>query len=379
MISKAELQGFLKLAQTFVDLVPGGMVIVTGNTEEVTGKIESKVYSIPHIAVGTKLEKIESVIRAVRNREATSQVYERTTGERFRLNSIPVEEDGTVIGVLVIVTPLIHPVLGAFEDFAPIITNMFPEGCLMWVANQHQTLGFHGSEKFTTDMFKVGDPPHPTVLEIMKGKKLWTQEINEKKWVIPLLSMGHPLFDPVEKDKVIGALGIVMPKKGAYRIRKQSKNIETSIGEISAVTEELAASASSIAVNETELNNNIQRVEDIAMKIVEVLGSINEIAAETKMLGLNAAIEAARAGDAGRGFGVVADEIRRLSDSVKVTVVDIKELIENIKAQLESVMNASTSNLRASEEQAAATEQMSATVQEIMQAVDKLNRVANEI
>jgi methyl-accepting chemotaxis protein len=55
------------------------------------------------------------------------------------------------------------------------------------------------------------------------------------------------------------------------------------------------------------------------------------MADETQMSGLNAAIEAARAGDAGRGFGVVAEEIRKLSDQSKQTAEQIRQLTKTIE------------------------------------------------
>jgi hypothetical protein len=379
MLNKDYLGGFLAVAPSIVDLIPGGIVFLTSDLEVVTGKIESREYSIPHVPIGAKIANFKSVPEAIRTQKPTWEVIERDNGDRFFLNTFPVAENDTVIGAFSVVRPLVHPVISAFNDYAPMIANMFPEGGYMWIANEHKNIAFQGSEKFNVDIFKVGDKPHPTVANIIKTKKPVRQEISEEQWGIPLLTLGDPLFDPIEKDKIVGAFGIILPKRNAFRLRRSAQNMEQSLGEIAAVTEELAATASNITVNETELNNNIQEVGTIAIEIADILGAINEIAAETKMLGLNAAIEAARAGDAGRGFGVVAEEIRKLSDGVKTTVADIKALVDRVKVQLEKVSMSSESNLRASEEQAAATQEMSATVQEVMRAIEKLNKLSQTV
>ena len=80
--------------------------------------------------------------------------------------------------------------------------------------------------------------------------------------------------------------------------------------------------------------------------IEQISGFIMEVAEQTNLLGLNAAIEAARAGDAGRGFGVVAEEIRKLAQRSRESVRQISTALENISAHartVESQMQGTTS------------------------------------
>lgn len=158
-----------------------------------------------------------------------------------------------------------------------------------------------------------------------------------------------------------------------------SSHLSGNLGEISAVVQELAASAAEISSYEERLNTSIDEVIIASEKITEVLDFIKQIANQTKMLGLNAAIEAARAGESGRGFGVVAEEIRRLSDESKSTVVRIEGYIREIKQKVDIARHNSESTLRASQEQAAANEEMSASIQGITEISDQLERIAKTL
>jgi ligand-binding sensor protein len=161
-------------------------------------------------------------------------------------------------------------------------------------------------------------------------------------------------------------------------LSNMSQVLSENFSQISATMEELNATSANVANNQHNLNDEITNVKNISIEINTILDSIKSIADQTKMLGLNAAIEAARAGDAGRGFGVVATEIRKLSQSSKETAFMIMNLTGKIQDSVDRTMETSNATLENAEQQSAAMQEVTASLTEIATLADELNIMTNK-
>lgn len=382
MIAKLALDSCKVLADILMGLMRSKIAFFISEGDIIIWMRQSDVFILDAFKIGYKFKDGSTAVRALQTRQVVkNEVPSSFFGIRLDLISIPViDEDDSVFGTFSMAVPIIHPVQAAFPDFAPILAEMFQEGSIMYMTDQHKVIYRHASQKFdipAIEPCKQGHELHSSDIayKAISTKQPMFVEADGSQYGVPLSIVSYPLADE-SNGNIEATLGIVTPKQTAVTLRDMSNNLGNNLSSIGAAIQQLAASAGDINTNEQSLNESIKGIINYAEEINEVSVFIKEIAEATKMLGLNAAIEAARAGDAGRGFGVVAEEIRRLSDQSKGTVPQIAQLTNMIKETTQQANEKSKRSLSAVQEQAAATQEVTASIEEITSMSEELINIS---
>ena len=185
-------------------------------------------------------------------------------------------------------------------------------------------------------------------------------------------------------EKAASVLFIVvntLAKNGFNQIELDmvSKRLSNNFMQVSATIEELSASANNISSQQEELNGEITQVGVITEQINSILDAIKAIASQTKMLGLNASIEAARAGEVGKGFSVVAKEIKNLAENSKQTAISISELTTKIQESVNGTIKNSKITLETTKEQSSAMEAVGENIQDSVYIVEQLSNMMEKL
>ncbi|MFK3936463.1 methyl-accepting chemotaxis protein [Alkalihalobacillus sp. NPDC078783] len=141
--------------------------------------------------------------------------------------------------------------------------------------------------------------------------------------------------------------------------RKELDHIEQLMGETSEISDQLLSGIQQVAAHSQQLSatsdqllKNAVKTVDESNAVSEVTNFIGDISRQTNLIGLNAAIEAARVGQAGAGFGVVATEVRKLSDETKKAANQIDETLSKIQGSIKQMQQEISDITDASNDQA---------------------------
>lgn len=168
----------------------------------------------------------------------------------------------------------------------------------------------------------------------------------------------------------------------ANNAQQAAHQTESGLGKVSKSSQDISASMSGLTLLANELDNSKQAVSELtenASKIGSILDVIRGIAEQTNLLALNAAIEAARAGEAGRGFAVVADEVRGLATRTQESTDEIQTMIQQIQNGVQGVTHSVDVAHNHSVETKQSAETAEAMLAEVNHAMQEITSITSQI
>ncbi|BDB19644.1 methyl-accepting chemotaxis protein [Pseudomonas sp. CYM-20-01] len=145
------------------------------------------------------------------------------------------------------------------------------------------------------------------------------------------------------------------------------------------VVGEASNSVSALIGEVSSATHSVENMRQDAARITETLGVIGAIAGQTNLLALNAAIEAARAGEQGRGFAVVADEVRALAARTQASTSQINDMLTRLTAGVSSSVAAMENTQASCQSAADATARVNTGLDEMAGSVSHINNLSTQI
>lgn len=272
----------------------------------------------------------------------------------------------------------IEQLLDALRISLPLVQRLFPLDVMFALADSDKFIYYlPGSELDIRIQEGMPVPQNGGIRKSLDTGETVSANIPKEIYGLPFKSSSMPIQG--QDGNVIGVFTIGISLHNQETLSDAANTLATTSEEISSTSGEIAGTASDLANTVSDLKLLGQKVVEELHSTDEILDFIKKVADNSNLLGLNAAIEAAHAAEHGRGFGIVAQEIRKMSVSSASSAKEIASILQAIKKNI-TLMDATLLDcLAQSERQAAATEQITASMQQLAASAVEIEKIARLI
>lgn len=270
-----------------------------------------------------------------------------------------------------------NELMRSFDNLIPYIPYWFDSEVVFTISNREKFLKVVNSKNYNLNT-NAGDViPEGCCADVcLKEQKIVSVIVPPSVFGNEFKTIGIPIKDA--NGEIAGTIVIGRPSM-KQDITIMSEHVASAISQISVSINEVLVGVTDISNANQEISTIVADLNDQAQNTDEILDFVNDVAQQTNLLGLNAQIEAARAGDLGRGFGVVAQEIRKLSESSKESIKKINFALKNTQKLSANIKQKIEDTSGVFNQQASSIQEISATIEELNAIAQKLEAIAGKL
>ncbi|SES65305.1 Methyl-accepting chemotaxis protein (MCP) signalling domain-containing protein [Natronincola peptidivorans] len=269
-------------------------------------------------------------------------------------------------------------ILNCFIEIGGSISELMDEDIIVGISDDKTFLKYFPGKELDVKA-QEGSPLQKgdAMYECLTKNKKIVSIIPQEVFGIPFKSITIPIRD--DKGKAVGTVSIGKSLKKQQQLLTISETLSASLQETTSSLDEISSAAHSIAASSDKAMDQSKISNSETSKSDRIVKYIKGISEEINLLGLNAAIEAAKAGQQGRGFSVVAERIRKLSVETNTAIENINDILTNIKKSVEAMSQAVIETGDVTKIQARNTQEILSALEEINSTSEILHEIAREL
>lgn len=271
-----------------------------------------------------------------------------------------------------------NDILNAFNIVLPFLPKLFDDEISLAITNRKEFLVNQSCKSIQLKNKKgdlIGDGG--AAFEAIRTGKTIVKEVPKEVYGIQFRSYAVPINNA--EGNVVGAILAGRSLARSKEVLELSSNLSSSLEQISIAVNTITNNVQGLLTKNFQIISMLNEANENAKGTNDILNFVKGIASRTNILGMNAAIEAARAGESGKGFKVVANEIRKLSSSTMDSLKQVNEVLENINGNIENVSTDVVEANGVFEDQAASLQEISSSLQQLNETAKILEGLSKKL